>query len=104
MAVTLGKCLAVACRAPRRPQVAQHAEPTRVLQGSAGHSSLAVGAVRIPLEASGRCHSGRLVEAEVFVLVSAIAGALELRSASSRESRLVILPRPDARPRPNRAT
>ena len=40
--------------------------PTRVLQGSAGHSSLAVGAVRIPPEASGRCHSGRLVEAEAF--------------------------------------
>ena len=90
MAVNLGKCLAVACRAPRRPQLAQHAEPTRVLQGSAGHSGLAVGAVRILLEASGRCHSGRLVEAEVFVLVSAIAGALELRSTSSRESRLVI--------------
>ena len=37
---------------------------TRALQGSAGHSRLAVTVVRIPLEASGRCYSGRPVEVE----------------------------------------
>ncbi len=39
---------------------------TQALQGSAGHSRLAVTAVRIPLAGSGRCYSGRPVEAESF--------------------------------------